>query len=436
MQHTAHQTQTTALFSARELLRGDIFAETFARSLRTQPLAAFKAIKEITFKGSTLEHAVATFLPFDASAMLYDPKMMQKVSDARKSGLDVALIHDLPEDWVNAIASHIGIDKTSGPNVSAESLNVSMGLMPGTHIWRPSTGGLQLISSILSAMRVYQWPKNALVFLPIFLSHRFHELNLVLASVLAFMAISLMASFIYILNDLLDISTDRRHPSKCRRPFASGALSFRHGLCLSFICASAAFALTLSLPPMFSITLMLYMGLNVLYTVYLKRRLLVDVLALASSYTLRILAGNAATGIELSFWLLAFSIFLFFSLALVKRYVEMDRIGVSQPDEKRVMGRGYRYVDLDMLSQMGVASAFSAVLVLALYVERAGTTGLYSNPELIWLICPIVMYVISRIWFLAKRGEMKDDPVAFVIRDWRSHVMGAVAVVIMIAASW
>jgi 4-hydroxybenzoate polyprenyltransferase len=157
---------------------------------------------------------------------------------------------------------------------------------------------------------------------------------------------------------------------------------------------------------------------------------------LSGSYTLRILAGNAATGIELSFWLLAFSIFLFFSLALVKRYVEMDTIGVSQPLEKRVMGRGYRYVDLEMLSQMGVSSAFAAIMVLALYVERVGTTGLYKRPELIWLICPIVLYVVSRIWFLAKRGEMRDDPVAFILRDWRSHLMGLIVVAIMVAATW
>jgi 4-hydroxybenzoate polyprenyltransferase len=210
----------------------------------------------------------------------------------------------------------------------------------------------------------------------------------------------------------------------------------RYGLFLASGLLAASIAIASLLSSAFMAVLAGYFLLNLTYTTYLKRKLLIDVLALAGSYTLRILAGNAATGIELSFWLLAFSIFLFFSLALVKRYVEMDTIGVNQPEEKRVMGRGYRYADLDMLSQMGVASAFSAVLVLALYVERAGGTGLYTHPELIWLICPIVMYVICRIWFLAKRGEMKDDPVEFILRDWRSHIMGLIVIAIMIAASW
>lgn len=291
-------------------------------------------------------------------------------------------------------------------------------------------------SRILVAIRVHQWPKNALVFLPLLLSHRYFEPALIGASVLAFFALGFAASTIYVLNDLMDVGSDRKHPSKRRRPFASGAIPARWGLAIMVATATATALIATLLPPVFTLALATYLGLNLLYTTYLKRKLLVDVLALSGSYTLQILAGNAATGIELSFWLLAFSIFLFFSLALVKRYVEMDTIGVSQPLEKRVMGRGYRYVDLEMLSQMGVSSAFAAIMVLALYVERVGTTGLYKRPELIWLICPIVLYVVSRIWFLAKRGEMRDDPVAFILRDWRSHLMGLIVVAIMVAATW
>jgi 4-hydroxybenzoate polyprenyltransferase len=188
------------------------------------------------------------------------------------------------------------------------------------------------------------------------------------------------------------------------------------------------------LPPAFWLVMACYLALNLSYTFYLKRKLLVDVIALSGAYTLRILAGNAAGPVELSNWLLAFSMFLFLSLALVKRYIELDTVGVDPLDEKRVMGRGYRRSDLDMISQLGVASGFAAVVVLALFVEGAGKSGLYTHREMIWLVCPIILYVISRIWVLAKRRELPDDPIMFILRDWRSHLMGAIVVAIFFLA--
>lgn len=420
---------STALFSARALMCGDCVMETFLRTLKGDPRTAFACLIRGSMGQSTLEKELANRAAFDASALLYDEHALSEIKEARSQGLKIALIPDLPAPWCEAIARHLDVEIAREKPPGDFKDRTSSGVQSGR-------SALSTIKQILVAIRVHQWPKNALVFLPLLLSHRYFEPALIGASVLAFFALGFAASTIYVLNDLMDVGSDRKHPSKRRRPFASGAIAARWGLAIMVATATVTALIATLLPPVFTLALATYLGLNLLYTTYLKRKLLVDVLALSGSYTLRILAGNAATGIELSFWLLAFSIFLFFSLALVKRYVEMDTIGVSQPLEKRVMGRGYRYVDLEMLSQMGVSSAFAAIMVLALYVERVGTTGLYKRPELIWLICPIVLYVVSRIWFLAKRGEMRDDPVAFILRDWRSHLMGLIVLAIMVAATW
>ncbi|MGL4729171.1 MAG: UbiA family prenyltransferase [Bosea sp. (in: a-proteobacteria)] len=285
------------------------------------------------------------------------------------------------------------------------------------------------------ALRPHQWTKNALIFLPLILAHRLQDMDAIGLALLAFLAFSLAASGVYLINDLMDVAQDRKHPVKKNRPIASGLLSVNAARLMSAVCFVAAAAIALRLPAGFGLVLGGYLALNLAYTFYLKRKLLVDVMALAAAYTLRIMAGAVATGIDQSFWLLAFSSFLFLSLALVKRYVELDTVGDEESsDKKRVMGRGYRVNDLDMLSQLGVASAFAAVLVLTLYVDGQGRMGLYKTPEFIWLICPVVLYVIGRIWVLAKRRELPDDPVLFIIKDWRSHLMGLFVVAIMIAA--
>jgi 4-hydroxybenzoate polyprenyltransferase len=304
---------------------------------------------------------------------------------------------------------------------------------PATAAVRPSLS--ISVKAAIRSLRPHQWAKNALIFLPLILAHRFGDVTAVSLALMAFLAFSLAASGVYLINDMMDVAQDRKHPVKKNRPIASGLLSVRAARLLAALCFVTAAAITLRLPVNFAIVLGGYLTLNIAYTFYLKRKLLVDVMALAAAYTLRIMAGAVATGIDQSFWLLTFSSFLFLSLALVKRYVELDTVGDEESsDKKRVMGRGYRVNDLDMLAQLGVASAFAAVLVLALYVDGQGRMGLYKTPEFIWLICPVVLYVIGRIWVLAKRRELPDDPVLFILKDWRSHLMGLFVVVIMLAA--
>ena len=295
--------------------------------------------------------------------------------------------------------------------------------------------GDMALKAMIRAMRPHHWLKNGLVFIPIVLNHDVFDLESLGQGLVAFISFSLMASSIYLLNDIVDVEADRRHPTKCKRPLAAGEITERQAYTAVPVLLAAAFALSLLLPQpkLFVLALTAYLGLALDYLFVLKRKLLVDVLGLAALHTLRILAGNAAAAIPLSSWLLAFSMFLFLSLALVKRYAEL-RITQDQSGLKKA-GRGYHAEDIEALSQLGMASGCTCALILALYVDSAAVKQLYRHPELIWLVCPIVLYQMSRVWFLARRGMMPDDPLVFMIRDWRSQVTGSLVLLIMVAAT-
>ena len=289
------------------------------------------------------------------------------------------------------------------------------------------------LTAMLRAMRPHHWLKNGLVFIPILLNHEVFNLASIWHGIIAFFAFSLLASAIYLLNDIVDVEADRRHPTKCKRPLAAGEITAGQAYAAVPALLALAFGLSVLLPQprMFLLALGAYLVLAYLFV--LKRKLLVDVLGLAALHTLRILAGNAAAAIPLSSWLLAFSMFLFLSLALVKRYAEL-RITQDQSGLKKA-GRGYHAEDIEALSQLGMASGCTCALIMALYVDSAAVKELYRHPELIWLICPIILYQMSRVWFLARRGMMPDDPLVFMIRDWRSQVTGAFVLVIMVLAT-
>jgi 4-hydroxybenzoate polyprenyltransferase len=411
----------------RDILRSDPAIEVAVAGLKTFPVLAL----------SVLPHVVAGrvparlgLLPFDAAAGLYDMPRVAALRQAQgENGLKLVVISGLPNPWVAAIGQYLELewDIAASPGPVDQLPPVASG--PATPV------AASRLKPLLKVMRLHQWSKNLLVFAPLLLAHRLWDVQALAQTLGAFLCFGLVASSIYVMNDLLDVAQDRKHATKCRRPFASGALSPRAGFVLAPALALSGAGLGLLLPHPFMAVLGAYAILNLGYIFFLKRKLLVDVLALAGGYTLRILAGNAAGPVELSSWLLAFSMFLFLSLALVKRYVELDTTEIDAPGSHKVMGRGYRRSDLDMLSQLGVSSGFAAVVVMALYVDGAGRQGLYRLPELIWLICPVILFVIARIWMLAKRRELPDDPVLFMIKDWRSHLMGAaVAVVLVLAA--
>jgi len=281
----------------------------------------------------------------------------------------------------------------------------------------------RLVKATLRELRPHQWSKNALVLVPIMLAPGIPKWPVVGLGFLAAMAFNLCASAGYVLNDLLDIEADRAHPTKRNRPFASGVLPVAFGpfLCIGLVSGAVALSLAF-LPLKFLLMLGIYFAATVLYSTVLKRTLLVDVLVLAGLYSHRVLAGGVATSIPVSSWLIGFSIFVFTSLAFAKRYVELRDLA----GDEVVKNRGYVRLDLPMVGAMGTASAFVSALVFVLYVESAAIRAGYKEPGLLWLALPVLLYWLGRIWLLAGRGQMHEDPVRFALKDRISLLCGAI----------
>ena len=267
---------------------------------------------------------------------------------------------------------------------------------------------------LAKALRPHQWLKNVLVFLPMLAGHQF-DLATVGQALLAFVAFSVTASSVYLLNDLLDLASDRAHPRKRARPFASGTLPLAWGTVLAPGLLVLGLVLALLLGPAFVGVMVLYYVVTTAYSFNLKRRLVVDICTLAVLYTLRIVAGGVATGVPLSVWLLAFSIFFFFSLAAMKRQAEL--VSGAAAGEIKAHGRGYQVDDLPFVANMAVSAGYVSVLVFALYLNSEAVQELYGNPAALWGICLILLYWLSRMVMITHRGWMHDDPVVFAARD-------------------
>jgi len=278
----------------------------------------------------------------------------------------------------------------------------------------------------LRAMRPHQWTKNTLILLPLILSHQFFDPGKVASAAIAFAAFSLCASATYLWNDILDIRADRAHPRKHKRPFAAGLISIPQGLAFSFFLIAASFALAAAtLSPIVVGLLAGYIVITLTYSLYFKEKLLVDAMTLGLLYSYRIVIGGAATGILLSDWLIAFSTFFFFGLALAKRYTEIAAKGPAAGLEK-IAGRGYYAADREVIGALGVASSFLSILIMALYIRAPEIVELYTRPQLLWAVCVMLMYWLSRIWVLAHRGQMPDDPIVFALKDKNSMLAGLI----------
>jgi 4-hydroxybenzoate polyprenyltransferase len=283
----------------------------------------------------------------------------------------------------------------------------------------------------LKALRPHHWLKNALVFLPLAAAHRLDEIGLLLQAFLAFLAFSLCASSTYLLNDLMDLPSDRRHPHKRERALASGRLPVLRALAQVPLLLAGALAVGLLLPWAFLGVLALYYMLTLSYSLRLKDMVILDVLALAGLHALRVMAGSAATGVWPSAWLVAFCVFLFFSLAMIKRYAEL--VVMRTIDGLHAHARAYELEDSELLAALGGASGYLAVLVLALYISETANGG-FGRHELIWLVCVLLLYWISYMWLMAHRARMHDDPLVFALRDHVSRILMALMAIIFIAA--
>ncbi|MGB5284500.1 MAG: UbiA family prenyltransferase, partial [Polyangiales bacterium] len=281
----------------------------------------------------------------------------------------------------------------------------------------------------------HQWAKNILLFVPLYFSHQYNNLNLVLTAVMAFISFSFCASSIYVLNDLVDLPADRQHRSKRNRPLAAGTLSIPEGVALSLGALALSIALAaVFVNPKFVLVLLGYVALTTAYSFVLKQQMIIDVLALASLFTYRVFAGGAAVDVKLSPWLLAFSIFFFTSLAFVKRYSEL--IQVQDEVDASLKGRNYVQADIPIITSAGPSAGLLAVLVFALYINSPAMFVYYSVPEILWGICLILVYWIMRIWFLAGRNQMHDDPVLFALKDKISLAAGALVIACLLVARY
>lgn len=451
--------------------------ETTLRILRDRPWDLLQLGAWLTRGKAALKRHVASRARFDPKHLPYNEVLLQWLVEQKSAGRRLVLCTASDDSVARSIATHLGIFddvmasdgvRNLGGITKAESLverygdrgfdyvgNSSADLKVWNHARRAVVvNGSRLLAcktrefceverefprpqqglaTAARVLRAHQWMKNLLLFVPVIAAHQIVDPGLWMALVMAFLAFSLCASSVYILNDLLDLESDRAHPRKRRRPFASGAVPVWIGSVLSVVLISASIALAASLNSAFIAWLAFYFVLTCAYSWLLKRLVLVDCLALAMLYTIRIVAGAAAAGLALSFWLLAFSVFLFLSLAFVKRYAELELQVLS--GKTKVHGRGYYTADAPLVQTMGVSAGYGAVLVLALYLNSEAVSRLYRTPEVVWGAVPVLLFWISWMWMQAHRGNMHDDPLVFAVKDRVSLVCGVAFGLVIVAGA-
>jgi 4-hydroxybenzoate polyprenyltransferase len=366
----------------------------------------------------------------DYAHLPYDSGVLTHALAARAKGDRIFLVADRFAAHAEAIAAHLGFDGvvTSADLAAGTSLPfdpASVERLAGRNSERAS------LKTWVRALRIYQYAKNTLVFVPAITAH---EMNLAALgdALLAFLAFSACASGAYLMNDLLDLSADRQHPTKRHRPLAAGSLPISSALSAIPLLWGFSVAASLCISPLFLGVLTAYLATTILYSLVLKRKMLVDVVTLAGLYSLRIIAGAVGVGVVLSEWLLIFSLFVFTSLALIKRFSELamrESAGLKDPSN-----RDYRVTDLHIIAAMAAASAMNAVTVFSLYVSSSAVTPLYSRPWMLWLLNPLLLYWFGRALMMAHRREMPDDPILYAFRDGPSRITVAAMICIMLAA--
>lgn len=405
------------------LLRTSIQAELANRTITRHPFRGLPQALKLALGGR--EDSAPALNP---ATLPFSPSVLETLRTERAAGRELVLVARCARRHAEAIAEHLALFDRVCSERPQDSASYEL-LRSDEQQSRPS------LKAILRAMRLHQWAKNVLVFVPLLGVHGYGDAGKVLEAAMAFLAFGLVASSAYFLNDLVDVAADRQHPSKCKRAIASGALSLRQAWMAWPLLLLSGVALSwLALSPTFTTLIIAYLVQTMLYSAVLKQMVLVDVLILASLYTLRIIAGAVAIRVPTSFWLLCFSMFLFTSLAFVKRYSELNATSEGKRQDAYLHGRGYRYDDAALVATMGVSSGYLAILVLAMYIHDSKTAQMYKHPELIWLACPLLMFWISRVWLVARRGRMHDDPIIFALKDRPSRILAIFLVLIVLSA--
>ncbi len=455
------------------LIRSDLLWESLVRLLQRRPLTALVVPFWWLQGRAYLKQELAARVQVDAASLPYNEEFLTWLREQKRSGRKLILATASDIAMAQPVAQHVGLfdevmasdGKTNLRHAAkrraltakfgergfdyAGNSSVDLGVWAGareaivvngaaglpqraaqqTKVGKVFPARPSAFTALLKSVRPHQWSKNLIVFLPVLTAHQFGNPALVWLAVQAFTAFCLCASAVYLFNDLLDLEADRHHPAKCHRPLASGALPLSAGLVTAPLLLLLAFGVALGLSPNFLAVLLGYFATATAYSWRLKQIALLDVFVLAGLYTLRLVAGHVATSIAWSTWLLMFSMFIFLSLALMKRFQELQ--SVRSQNRHAIKGRGYTAGDLELVATLGLVSGFSAVLVLALYVNSEQVVKLYTHPTVLLLVCPLMLYWISRVWFVAHRGQMHVDPTAFAFKDWVSYVIAALTMAVM-----
>ena len=445
------------------LLKSDMLHESFWNAFAQRASTPVKSVTQLLTGKAALKSYLASEAVIDIASLPYDDEVIKYINEHRANGGKVALVTATHQLLADQIAQHLEIfDEVHGSNngvnlkgaVKAKFLAEHFGrgnfsyigdALADVPVWEVSEKAITVNASdavrrkvealgitvehlettsrswdsYFKALRPHQWSKNILIFVPMLAAHKL-DLSSFLSSCLAFVAFSLIASSVYIVNDLLDLNSDRIHPSKRSRPFASGAIPIVHGIQIAILCLLIGFAIAVFLGSIFLIVIGAYYMTTLAYSLVFKRKIIIDICVLAGLYTMRIFAGGAASGIDLSIWLLAFSAFFFLSLAAVKRQAELVDLGKRK--EIMISGRGYETHDLPIIAMISVASGYISVLVMMLYINSPNVTILYQTPEILWGVCCILLYWLTRTIMLTHRGRMHDDPVIFAATDRISQI--------------
>jgi 4-hydroxybenzoate polyprenyltransferase len=455
------------------LINTDLLIEGIFVMLKRQPWKLFVLPLWLLKGKAFLKGRVADHVVIEPTMLPYNTEFVEFLRSESKKGREIHLASASEERFVSAIADHLGFingvvatghnqnlkgkDKAEAiishcgdggfayagnnrddflvwreakegvlVNTSARVEKSAGNLTSVTRVFRVPKAGL---NTYLKAVRLHQWLKNVLVFVPLVAAHRWKNWEAVAAAATMFFAFGFMASGTYVINDLLDLPLDRRHPSKRRRPIAAGQLSLVTATIIALMLMLLGAILSSLISGGSALVIVTYFVFTIAYSLSLKRFLIIDALTLAGLYTLRIIGGLVAIVVTPSVWILAFSGFLFFSLGLLKRCAELDRM--ARLNQVAAIGRGYQVGDDPTLKTMGIASGYSAVLVSALYIDSTMAAAHYQTPEVLWFICPLLLYWVSRMWIKTARGEMHDDPLVFSAKDRISWIVFAT-----IALAW